>query len=86
MLIFDNNKLLEVIAEEESTCNRAIEDRNIDSLLTLFEGKEMLHSLCKMAGCEMPNGMINALAKHIELSSFPHLVSLRAKLEGVFRV
>lgn len=84
--VFDEQKMLAVIAEEEAVCTTAIEQRNVSDLLRLFEGKSLLHSLCKMAGCETPQGMINALAKHVSVSAFPHLQTLRASIAAALQL
>lgn len=77
---FEAGGLMKLIDEEEALCNEAISKRDVNLLLALFEGKQILNVLYKMAGAASPLGMLKAATKHINPGEFPHLQDFRAKL------
>lgn len=78
--IFDTVALDALISGEESRCIGAITTRDPTSLLQLFEGKQALAELAKLAGCPKPLSVLNAAKKHLAIDNFPHLVRLREQL------
>ncbi|PQV48570.1 uncharacterized protein DUF4435 [Paraburkholderia sp. BL21I4N1] len=77
---FNAGGLDTIISEEETRCVAAISSRDVDGILTLFEGKRALASLSKLAGCPSPQTMLRAAIKHLAVDNFAHLSSLKRSL------
>ncbi len=68
--------------KELSVCDSAIQKRDVDELLRIFPGKQLLSRLAKIAGCSSPAQMLNAVRKHWSLTTdLPKLTLLKNRLE-----
>lgn len=69
-----------VLKEELKYCRKIIEERKIDEVLKIFEGKELLNKLHSKAGCNRPDAVVRAAAKHLKIEDYAHLRNLQKTL------
>lgn len=79
--LFDFASVSQIIDDEYSVCQSAIAGGRSEEMLKIFEAKAMIWPLCRIAGCPNPEGMLNAVAKHLAPKQFPSLKRLKEKLE-----
>jgi energy-coupling factor transporter ATP-binding protein EcfA2 len=70
-------------AKEFIACKSAVEKCDVDELLKLFPGKQLLARMAHMAGCSNPIQMLNAVKKHWSPAvEYSKLTALRSQLSG----
>ena len=73
------------VADDECQKLRAIVGgRNIDELLMVAPGKELLGNLAGRAGCTDANGMARAVRHHLKVDNYPALAALREQIAASF--
>lgn len=65
------------LVELHTTMLKACETKNIDQLLQLLPGKQLLDTLAKKIGMRNSSEIIGCASKHIKVCEFPHLQKLR---------
>lgn len=61
--------------EEFDKCQKAINDKNVDDMLALFPGKEMLPALANFVGFSVDTMLVSATT-NIVAANYPHLVKI----------
>lgn len=79
---FNPDAVSEIYDNELSICEKTLADGNIDEILKLASGKELLKKLSKKAGCGSPEDFVRAARKHLKIEDFPNLKSLRTELQN----
>lgn len=77
---YDEGATTTVVTEELERCKAVVGTRNIDDVLQIFEGKELLAQLHKLAACSRPEAVARAAKKHLNIDEFPRLANLRDQL------
>jgi hypothetical protein len=75
-----------VFDEELQWCRKALQEENIENILRLTPGKELLAQLAPIAGCKDSSAFARAAYKHLTIESFDHLKTLKNKLESLLGV
>lgn len=78
---FDGNAVSAVYTEERKRCEDALVAVDLDVLLMLTPGKELLNKLATKVGCKNALAVARAARKHIEVDSYPKLAALRQTLK-----
>ncbi|MDJ1480262.1 ATP-binding cassette domain-containing protein [Cytophagaceae bacterium YF14B1] len=74
-------QLEQTVTNEYNQCLSAIDKQDIDLILKLFEGKELLTQIKQLAGCSTPELYIQQVFKHFKPEDFPTLfVPLKQQL------
>jgi ABC-type branched-subunit amino acid transport system ATPase component len=72
---------VKVFNEELQQCQKALQEKNIEDILRLAPGKELLPHLAPITGCKDSSALARAVYKHFTVESFEHLKTLRNKLK-----
>lgn len=83
--VFDESAVSSIIHEEAHRIDKAILDRSIDDLLSLFSGKEMLKELLKAVGCRDSLSIVRAARYHLDSDHFDFLTPLRTRLRDAVK-
>jgi len=81
---YEGSSVEALVRREFAKCNDAITTRNVDSILRLFEGKELLKNLLRYPGCDSHMSLLSATVKHALIADFPHLKQLSDSLNALF--
>jgi hypothetical protein len=77
-------KILAILEEELKECKEAFEKKDLTKILKLIPGKELLNKLAPKAGCRSERNLVNAVKRHIDISEYPELSSLRDELKSKY--
>lgn len=77
-------KVARMFKEELIKINKALDEQDLDKILKLFPGKELLNSIIGYTGCSKPSEVVRTASKHLEISDYKRLNSLRTKLDQLF--
>ena len=72
---------LEILNEELDKCKAAYASKDINQILLLIPGKELLNKLAPKAGCRSDRNLANAVKKHININNYPKLLNLKEQIE-----
>lgn len=78
--IFDISRIDQIFEEEKQRCVSAVTSDNIDLLLTMAPGKELLDKLAPSVGCKNALAVVRAAKKHLDFNAYPKLLSLSQTL------
>ena len=70
------------VDEEYALCFKAVEDRNIEQILALFPGKELLSKLGIMIGFASTNSLREAAKTNLNLEDWPQLQTLKQLIQA----
>lgn len=73
-------KVISIFSQELTRCQKAVADKDVNEVLTLAPGKELLELLAKHVGCANAAMVARAAIKHIDISRYSHLDALRTKI------
>jgi ABC-type lipoprotein export system ATPase subunit len=73
---------LKIFDEELQRCQQALSDKDIDRVLQLAEGKELLARLARRAGCKDTAALARAAYKHLDVNNFEKLRSLMRRVQN----
>ncbi|WP_442784082.1 hypothetical protein, partial [Collimonas fungivorans] len=76
----DENAIETIVKSVEFELSQAIEKRDVDTILKLVPGKQLLRQLIKITGFQSENVWANAVAHHLSPDTFPIVSALREKL------
>jgi energy-coupling factor transporter ATP-binding protein EcfA2 len=76
--------VIESLEKEYKECKSALEERNIEKILQLFPGKDLLNNLAHLANVKDSINFLNAAIKHLDIESHPNLKHLREQLTSPF--
>ena len=79
--MLENDKLDQVIADEVSLCQRALDSRAADQILKIVEGKELIKRLLKLTKFSDETGLIDVVRKNDLVKSIPILKDLRDRIQ-----
>jgi hypothetical protein len=65
------------LEEEYSNCKDALERGDVEKMLALFPGKELLEQLARYAGFNSPSRMLSAMTANLSPAAYPQLVEIR---------
>lgn len=71
---------LRIFDEEVAACREAMRARDVEKMLSLVPGKEMLAKLAPRAGCKDSSALARGVYKHIDPTEVPPLARLREQL------
>ena len=75
---FDEATVVAIFQSELENCKSLVDTANIDEVLRVFEGKQMLRKLYGYASCPNPEAVARGASRHLnDLNSYPHLANLR---------
>lgn len=83
---YQEQLIMAVVDQETSQLDYAIENSDIEELLKLVPGKELLARLAPQVGCVDSNAVARAARHHLKIESSPALVSLKKKLTDAFEI
>jgi len=69
-----------IFDEELASCQEAVAQRDVEKLLRLCPGKELLYRLAPMAGCKDPASFARAVYKHLSPDSITAHAALKSEL------
>ena len=72
-----SSSAIRIFDEELEHCQNVLEKRNLDEILRLCPGKELLWQLVQLAGCKDSAALARAVYKHLDPLDFAPLVKLR---------
>jgi ABC-type cobalamin/Fe3+-siderophores transport system ATPase subunit len=72
--------------QELHRLDEAIENRNVEEILKLCPGKELLKRLAHFAGCSSKDHIMRAAEEHLDPSDYPNLRGLRNELRTALDV
>lgn len=81
---FDEKEVETVFEAELNRCQALVDSKDVDGMLLVFEGKEMLGQLHKFAACPNPEAVARAAGHLLNMNDYPHLVRLRDTLSSTF--
>jgi hypothetical protein len=73
-------KVISIFDQELKRCQKAVDNKDINEVLKLAPGKELLELLAKYVGCADAAMVARAGIKHLDISRYPHLDALRTKI------
>ena len=74
-----------LIDSESSALKAVLETRDIDGLLKLAPGKELLSLMASRVGCVDSNGVARAARHHLDLGEYAPLLALKDKILAAFQ-
>ena len=81
---FDEGAVDAIFQFEFKNCRSLIDAADVDAVLRIFEGKQLLKSLYPFASCPSPLGVAKGASKHLRnLDDYPHLANLRTSLRTI---
>lgn len=78
--LYDAGEVANVVNKELKRCRKVITECDIDGILRIFEGKELLKTLHTLASCPDPESVIRAATKHLNIGDFANIKQLRDDL------
>jgi energy-coupling factor transporter ATP-binding protein EcfA2 len=72
------------LEKEYEECENALQERDIEKILQLFPGKELLNSLAPLAHVKNSITFLNAAINHLVIERHPNLKHLREQLTSPF--
>lgn len=63
-------------------CQKALSNKDLNELLRLCPGKELIHRLGPMAGCKDAAALARAIYKHLDPLVFPPLKILHESIQA----
>lgn len=82
--LYEPNMIDEILSTEMSVIDGAIAEQNVESLLNLAPGKELLSKLSGRLGCVDGIAVVRAARRHLSVSDFQCLEDLRSQLKSKF--
>lgn len=73
-------QMLKILDEELKNCKKALDEKSLSKILKLIPGKQLLNKLAPKAGCRSERNLANAVKKHINITDYPELVTLKTDL------
>ncbi|MCA6423920.1 MAG: ATP-binding protein [Flavobacterium sp.] len=78
-------KTLQILSEELERCKKAHTSKDMEQILLLIPGKQLLHKLAPKAGCRSDRNFANAVKKHINVQHYPKLIALKENIEKLIK-
>ena len=75
--LLDDGRVVAVFQAELSLCQKAVDEKAVDSLLRLFPAKDLCVKLARKAGCRDANMLVLAVTKHLAVEDYPEIVKLQ---------
>ena len=78
-------KFLEAYDEQITRAESSVHEKDVDKLLRLIPGKELLRELTQELGLRSPSAVLNSARTHLVVADYPHLVGLGDKFSELLR-
>lgn len=82
--LIDADNVMTLFQKEISNCKKALEEKDIETILVLLPAKNLIEKIAKKMGLNNKLLLLKAVKKHIRLEEFDHLSNLQTAVKGLF--